>query len=213
MSGFAICLYRIRLWWLWLACTYRFRWAHRPLCSRFRSGVISVAGIHLCRSCVCAYGGILSCTYLLILLRPSVATAVLNLGVLGIPTLILSGPRCYKKLPRAVQDILRLAMGVIIALCGYLLFCGEFIIAVPFAAVLVVFWRIYFKIRRQRRLHACDGCEELSEKGVCSGCRLQADGVRRYENTATQLYLASGQTPNLPISTKSAEGFYSGKRH
>ncbi len=63
---------------------------------------------------------------------------------------------------------------------------------------------VYFKIRRERRLHACDGCEELSEKRICSGCQLQADGARRYEQIATQLYLVSGQTPAFPPSLQGA---------
>jgi hypothetical protein len=197
--------YRIRLWWLWLACSYRFRWAHRPLCSRFRSGVIRVGDIHLCRSCVCVYFGILLFVVLLALLRPSVAAAGIGLGGVGIPTLVLSGPWCYKNLPRVLRDVLRLAMGVMIALCGYLLLCRELVVALPATAVLFAFWRTYFTARRRRRLHACDDCPELSDKSVCSGCQLQADGVRRYEETATQLYLASGQTPNFSLSAERAE--------
>jgi hypothetical protein len=130
-------------------------------------------------------------------LRPSSAAAGIVLGGLGIPTLALSGPWCYKFLPRAVRDILRLSMGVTIALCGYLLFRREFVIALPAAVVLLAFWRAYFKARRRRRLHACDGCQELSDQGICAGCQLQAEGVRRYEEAATQLYLASGQTPGI----------------
>ena len=188
-------LFKIRLWWLWLVCSLQFRWAHRPLCARFRSGVIKIGSIHLCRSCVCVYCGILTCTILLILLQPSITGTVIILAVLGIPTLILSGPWCYKKLPRAIRDILRWAMGALIALCGYLLISRELIIAVPVAVALIIFWRVYFKIRRKRKLHACDGCEELADKGICSGCHLQADGVRRYEEIATQLYLKSSQVP------------------
>jgi hypothetical protein len=96
-------------------------------------------------------------------------------------------------------------MGAVIVLCGYLLFCREIVIAAAVAAVLLVFWRAYFKVRRTRRLHACDGCEELSDKGICSGCRLQADGVRQYEETATRLYLASGQKPVLPVGMRCSD--------
>ena len=195
MQSLGMCAYKVRLWRLWLACSFRFRWAHRPLCSRFGSGIIPVWGIHLCRSCLCAYSGILACIMLLILLWPSVTQAGMVLAGLGVPTLALSGPWCYKKLPRYVRDVLRLAMGAVVALCGYLLLCREWMIAAPVAVVLFVFWRVYFKVRRERRLRACDGCEELSDKGICSGCRLQANGARRYEQVATQLYLASGQTP------------------
>ena len=194
-------LFQIRLWWLWLVCSLQFRWAHRPLCARFRSGVIKIRSIHLCRSCICAYCGILTCAIYLILFHPPSTRAITALICLGVPTLAMSGPWCYKKLPRALRDILRWTMGAMIALCGYLLICRELIIAVPVAAVLFIFWRVYFKARRKRRLHACEGCEELSIKGICSGCRLQADGVRRYEDTATRLYLASSQVPEICVKS------------
>jgi hypothetical protein len=178
-------------------CSFKFRWAHRPLCGRFRSGVIKLGNVHLCRSCICAYCGILTCGILLMLFQPSVSRAVIVLAGLSVPTLVLSGPWCYKKLSRVTRDILRWTMGSMIALCVYLLICRELMIALPVTAVLVTFWRLYFKARRKRRLHACDNCEELSGKGVCSGCRLQAEGIRRYEDTATRLYLASSQIPNI----------------
>ena len=194
MSGLT---YKIRLWWLWLACSFRFRWAHRPLCSRFRSGTIKMGSAYLCRSCVCAYCGILLCALYLVLLRPSPQKAIMLLAGLGIPTLALSGPWCYKKLHRVVRDLLRLSMGAIISLCVYLMVCRELLVSVVVIFVLTVFWRIYLKARIKRRLHACDGCEELSNNTVCSGCELQADGMRKYEQKATQLYLASGQVPDI----------------
>jgi len=193
LSGVA---YKVRLWWLWLVCSFRFRWAHRPLCARFRSGVIKVGCVHLCRSCLCAYCGILVCGLSLMLFRPSAANAVAALAGLGVPALALSGPWCYKKWPRAMRDVLRWATGALISLCAYLLICGELIVAGAAAAVLLIFWRAYFHIRRRRRISACDGCEELPDKGVCSGCRLPADGIRRYEEIATRIYLSSGQTPD-----------------
>lgn len=202
MRAVGTCACRIRLWWLWLVCSYRFRWAHRPLCARFSSGIINVGGVHVCRSCLCAYCGIVVCVLSVVALRPSVTQTSIILAGLAVPTLALSGPWCYKKLPRAFRDVLRLAMGAVMALCGYLLLCGEFAVAAAVAAVLFVFWRVYFRVRRTRRLHACDGCAELSDEKICSGCRLQADGARRYEQIATQLYLASGQTPVLPQSPR-----------
>ncbi len=204
MQALGMCAYKVRLWWLWLACSFRFRWAHRPLCSRFRSGIVRTGGIHLCRSCLCAYCGILACALSLVLLRPSVTQVGMVLAGIGTPTLALSGPWCYTKFPRAARDVLRLTMGAVIALCGYLLLCRELMVAVPVAVVLFVFWRAYFRVRRAQRLRACDGCEELSDKGICSGCRLQTDGARRYEQIATQLYLASGQTPTFPPSPQGA---------
>ena len=197
MRGVIGVVYKVRLWWLWVVCSYRFRWAHRPICGRFRSGVVKVGSVYLCRSCLCAYCGILVCGVLLMVLRPPAAKAAVALAGLGASVLGLSGPWCYKKWPRGMRDVLRLAMGAVISLCAYLLVCGELIVALAGGGVLLAFWRVYFRMRRRRRLSACDGCEELSAKGVCSGCRLPADGMRRYEEIATGLYLASGRMPDI----------------
>lgn len=124
------------------------------------------------------------------------------LAGLGVPTLALSGPWCYKKLPRIIRDLLRLLMGTIISLCVYLMVFRELLASVVIIFVLTIFWRFYLKARIKRRLHACDGCEELSDNTVCSGCQLQADGMRKYEQKATQLYLESGQVPDIPITIR-----------
>ena len=190
-------IYKIKLWWLWLACSFRFRWAHRPLCERFRPGVIKIGGVYLCRSCVCVYCGIFICGLSLVLLHPSFAKAIVLLAGLGVPTLVLSGPWYYKNLPRVIQDFLRLSMGAMIALCVYLLICRELLITAAIMIVLFVFWKVYLRARIKRRLHACDGCVELSDNKICTGCALQAESMRRYEEIATQLYLKSGQIPDI----------------
>ncbi|MHC4074067.1 MAG: hypothetical protein ACYTGS_18885, partial [Planctomycetota bacterium] len=69
------------------------------------------------------------------------------LAGLGVPTLALSGPWCYKRLPRVVRDILRWTMGAVIAICGYLWISRELIVAIPVTIVLLVFWMAYFNVR------------------------------------------------------------------
>lgn len=195
MQTVAAWIFRVRLWWLWLASSFRFRWAHRPLCRRFREDVVSVGGVYLCRSCVCAYCGLLMCGAFIAAMRPSVTATCLTLVSAALVTLALSGPWCYKKLPRTVRDALRWSMGGMIALVGYLFICRELIIALPAVLVFWAFWRFYLGARRKRKMHTCDGCEELASRAVCSGCQVQAEGVRRYEEAATRLYLASGRVP------------------
>ena len=50
--------FRLRLKWMWLRHTHPFNWAHKPLCSRFQSGVLQIGKLHVCRSCLFAYCGI-----------------------------------------------------------------------------------------------------------------------------------------------------------
>ena len=74
---------------------------------RFREDVISVGAVHLCRSCICAYCGLLICGIFLAAARPPVTATCLTLAATALATLALSGPWCYKRLPRIVRDTLR----------------------------------------------------------------------------------------------------------
>ena len=193
MTGINSRALQVRLWFLWIRHSYRFRWAHRPLCSRFSDGVLRIGQVHLCRSCVCAYGGIVVAALACLLVYAVRASAVPLLCCLMLPTLGLSMPLLYKRCPRQVRDGLRFSMGLCISLCFCILLMGKLMVSALCAGILLLFWRVYFVMRRNRRAQACNACLELG--GICTGCHLQANAVRAYEAEATQLLLASGRNP------------------
>jgi uncharacterized membrane protein len=195
MTGINSRALNVRLWLLWIRHAYRFRWAHRPLCSRFSDGVLRIGQVHLCRSCVCAYGGIVVGALACLFLNAVRESAVPLLVCLMIPTLAFSMPQLYRRCSRRVRDLLRFSMGCCIALCLCVMLMGKLIVSALCAGILLVFWRIYFVMRRNRRAQACNACPELG--GICTGCRIQADAVRAYEAEATSLLLASGKKPNV----------------
>ena len=185
----------LRLWFLWLRQSYRFRWAHGPLCSHFRGGVFRIGRVHLCRSCVCAYCGFFLCAAgCLFFDAVRESTAILLLCLMA-PTIGFSTPQLYRRYPRLVRDLLRFSMGCCIALCICAMLRGNILVSATCASIFLLFWKRYFGIRRKRKAEACNRCPELEQKGICSGCRLQADAVRAYETEATNLLLASGICP------------------
>jgi len=191
-------LLALRLHLLWIRHSYTFRWAHRPLCDRFRPHILRVGPLHLCRSCLCAYAG-LTCTAILCLflppLRQSCPTLLLCLMP---PTIALSLPRFYKHWPRPLRDLLRFSMGACIPLCVCLAVINKPLLSVACAATLLAFWKIYLAIRRQKKAHACKGCPELGHKQICSGCQHQAHAIRAYESQVTRLLLAARHLPPIP---------------
>jgi hypothetical protein len=198
MTGISTRGLNFRLWFLWMRHSYKFRWAHRPLCSRFSDGILRIGHVHLCRSCACAYCGIVLCAILCLFLDVVRESSLTLLPCLMLPTIGLSTPRFYKQWPRPVRDLLRLSMGCCITLCLCLILTGGILIGLTSAGILLLFWRIYFAVRRKRRAQACSGCPELEQRRICTGCRLQADAVRAYETQATNLLLASGNNPCIP---------------
>jgi hypothetical protein len=189
----------VRLRILWLRHSYRFRWAHRPLCSRFSDGVVRFGQVHLCRSCVCAYCGIVLCAIACLFLNVVRESAVPLLVCLMVPTLGFSMPRLYKRCSRRVRDLLRYSMGCCISLCICVMLKGNAVVSGLCVSILLIFWRIYFVMRRNRKAQACNACPELGR--ICTGCRIQADAVRAYEAEATHLLLASGRKPCVSEST------------
>ena len=198
---------RLRMKGLWLKHAYRFLWAHKPLCDKFAEDVLMLGPVFLCRSCTCAYGGIVS-GLLLIFLAP------LSVGIL--PVLFLSAlcgvlgfsaPPLYKRLPRFVRDILRFTSGALIPLSVYLCTRPGFWIGAFGLAVLFAFWVVYFRVRKARKLKECDGCPELEANKICSGFAMQAGHVRRFEQEATELLIHSDYVPEcLNSSVKGKAG-------
>ena len=186
---------RLRLKILWLVHAYRFLWAHKPLCQRFRDDVLRFGGVHVCRSCTFAWTGLFLGSVLGFLGPESFrAAAPTALVVLAVVTVVLSHDRWYKKWPRTVRDVLRLTMGIVVALCATV------VLAHPLPGflaglVLLLFWTGYLHRRRHRLRRACDGCPELSDANVCSGFALQAQQMMKYEEQATRIVMATDYVP------------------
>lgn len=187
-------IYNIRLKWIWLYHTYTFNWAHRPLCDRFKSGVLQVGRLHLCRSCMFAYIGIV----LGIFTSLNYSTFIQQIQLIWLlsalsPVIFLSYPTWYKKLPRFIQDALRLTMGIFIGISPFLIIYQNYLSGITTLIVMSVFWWIYFRQRQIRKRHACDKCPELDLPEICSGFKEQAAAIRLYEIQATEFMYKSGR--------------------
>ena len=187
-------IYNIRLKWIWLYHTYTFNWAHRPLCDRFKSGVLQFGRLHLCRSCMFAYIGIV----LGITTSINYSTFIQQIQLIWLisalfPVIFLSYPRLYKELPRFIQDALRLTMGIFIGISPFLIIYQNYPSGITTVIVMSVFWWIYFRQRQIRKRHACDKCPELDLPEICSGFKEQAAAIRLYEIQATDFMYRSGR--------------------
>lgn len=188
---------RLYLRWLWLARSYPFLWAHKPLCARFREDVLRFGHVHLCRSCLCLYLGLATGLVLPVAeSKPAGDPAGWVLGVLLAVTLVLSGPGVYKKLPRRVRDLLRFALGLSISLWFWRLLAGDVLLSLVLFLITLFSWWRYRGPRVTRKKEACLACAEFTGRGICSGFARQAELIRRYEEEATDYVLATGYVPN-----------------
>ncbi len=178
--------------WLWLSYVYPFYFAHKPLCERFRRDVLRVGHVHVCRSCTLVYAGIVGVGVLCWPFRGPLRDLSVGLFlVLAGGTLALSFPAWYKYWPRPMRDVLRFALGGLIALCGFLLVSGHFVMGLAAAAGLLATWKMFMILRNRQSACRCGGCPRLSAKRICPGYALQASIIRQYEEAATELLTAS----------------------
>lgn len=191
---FSDLIFNLRLKWMWLRHTHTFNWAHKPLCNRFKPGVLRIGKLHVCRSCLFAYSGILIGVIAALVYPTLTANMKLTWFLLVLtPVIALSYPRLYKSLPRFIQDALRFAMGVLVGLILFLLIHRNFLCGIIGVVVMVVFWRIYFHQRKMRKMHACDGCPELNLPEICSGFQQQSAAIHLYEIEATDFIYHNGR--------------------
>lgn len=182
-----------RLWWLRWKFGWPVRFAHHPLCSRYGHETWRIGGAWICRGCLSLGGG------LLIGLVAVLAAAGPWCGPLAVlltaPVLHGSWPPRYRRLPRALRDLLRFLLGLWISIGTAALALASawaWILLLPAIAL----WLRYRQERARVHLSRCEGCPELGT-GVCSGYRPQAEAARRFEQAvevALMERLDAGQT-------------------
>ena len=181
---------RFRLWRLWLVHSYRFRWAHKPLCGRFAEDILKVGEMRICRSCLCAWLGVAAGLVAVVVSATVPAFGGFPLSGLAFaavlfPVLGLSLPTIYKKLPRTIRDVLRFAGGALIPSSVGVAFTHP-LLGLAALVAMFLFWKVYFRLRKTRRLSACEGCPDRVIDGICPGFALQAEGARAFERAASE---------------------------
>lgn len=187
-------LISIRLKLLWFKKSYSFRWAHKPLCDRYKNDVFHFGKMKICRSCFLLYAGLILSLLQLFFLQP-VTSMMYVVSGLAVVTLVMSYPKWYKKLPRNLRDVLRFSVGWSMGSFAVLSFIFDPLIGLVAFPVFYVFWKVYLAQRKSRKIGECDNCKEVEAGGVCSGFATQAEICREYEEEATGIIMSGNYVP------------------
>lgn len=197
----------LRLKWLWVKAVYPFYWAHKPLCSHFHGETIRVGKVHLCRSCSCVWSSLIIgiSVFLIFSIFQELALPTF-LTILGFVLLLFlaSFPGIYKKWPRQFRDILRMGMGLTLAIVLTWLIEGHWTYAVPTLLIGFIFWRFYFAKRKSRRLETCKSCPEYQESHnkPCSGYAMQYQRLLDFDTNASNLLMQTQRIPKCLQKSK-----------
>lgn len=198
----------MRLKWIWFRHYYQFAWAHKPLCTSYHGETLKLPGdIFLCRSCTILWSGFaLSLLTQWLVGFHENASGAWTISVIAITALTagLSHPRLYKSWKRSVRDILRFSAGASGAAIIILGFSTHWLIPVIMGFTLFVFWKFYFKLRKDRRLLVCQKCHEYNpdSPNVCSGYKFQFHRIKRYQDSASQLIESHNPVPKCLTSPR-----------
>ncbi len=153
------------------------RFAHHPLCARHRHETWRIGRMFVCRGCVSLALG-LATGVAAVFTVEAVSSAWLAAALAPI-VLLLSWPTWYPRLPRAMRDFLRAALGVLIVCTSHAVFSAPLQLW-PVLPLFLAAWWLYRRSRARVRLRQCDGCPELG-RGICSGYALHAQAMRAIE--------------------------------
>lgn len=160
--------------WLQLRHDWPVRWAHHPVCSRHRLETLKLGQLYLCRGCLSLAAGLVAGNVAVWTYGTFWCTWAVAL--LAAPVIVLSWPNWYRQLPRALRDVLRVALGLLIVSATGILANGPWWAWSLLPAVAGLWW-VFRRARVQVLARRCAGCPELGG-GVCSGYAPHARAAR-----------------------------------
>lgn len=173
---------RLRLEFVWLKLSYRFKFAHHPTCTPYSNQVFRVLGIHLCQGCTMIYLGIimgfLTQLLLQILFSPVtfLVTTIVTVGIV----LILDTQTSI----RLVKRTLRFSMGLYAGcIAASVIIDPNWIMKIVFAVVIILLFQAYrfFRMMRPSK-DLCQTCPDFPKAPYCPGLIMQMEANSKYQD-------------------------------
>ncbi len=179
------------LWRKKFQLSWKFKFAHHPLCQRYRNQVWHLGPLIVCQGCSLVLLGILSglisSFYWLI---PALAIKGFVLGlsflIIMMPVLLVEFLRIsWRPIKRLIRFLTGFGIGFNIAL---ILGFHSFWLTIQAIVFLIGGYFLFKMVRHSRKKpDLCQTCPELSEKGVCSGYQTIVEAEREYGKIASEV--------------------------
>ena len=168
--------------------SWKFYFAHHPLCTRFVNHVWNIGPLIVCQGCFMIFSGTIIGLFLFALTH-----VVLDMyqwfmvaAVCIIPSLLNEILKIqYQKLKHSIRFLNGIGFG------GFIwAFLTVDLIRKLIAIVVAGILYTLLKLVRRRRMSydICEGCIELTQKGICTGLKQEAEAMRRYSDYLTNKY-------------------------
>jgi hypothetical protein len=179
---------RLKLWWKKFTLTWKFAFAHHPLCERFSDQVFKIGDLYICQGCSLALLGFIISLFLGIFISLGIDVIWWYVIVCGLtlPSFIL----LFVSFPRTVKRIVRFlfgfgiggGLGTVFTVSKW----SQRIILSAIVLLIYILFRIFYKKTKSPE-NVCEGCPEYRQREVCSGYKQQMEVELEYSKYATNL--------------------------
>ena len=168
--------------------SWRFTFAHHPICPTYKSHYWEIKGLYLCQGCSLVYAGFLSALSFLVFFQISLTSIhylFVGLGVL-IPILLLE---MFKLEQRTIKRLSRAGIGIGVGVSFSAFFLHEDIVVKVIGLLVTIIGFMVFKQVRKtaKKDDLCRSCPEYRSKKICRGLRFEAEAMRKYSDYASDL--------------------------
>lgn len=171
--------------YLWFKNFYHIIFAHKPLCDRFRSNIIRLKGIYICRGCLFLWFGLFAFSVLNYFCMKDLMIRSFEIVLFAIAA-YYSHPLIYIKIKRWQQDCIRAFLGGIISYVMLLLYESDYILAAIIIVCMIVLRLHYALLRKVLQDSSCNDCFEFNRDKICSGFVKKAEAMKNYEKAITE---------------------------
>ncbi len=168
--------------------SWRFRFAHHPICSNYQAHIWKIGGLYICQGCSLVYFSFLLTLLILIIFQLTfLPIQYILIGiVLLVPILLIEKLKLNK---RFIKRFARSGTGIGIAVSfSAFLIQTDLIIKISGLLISILgFYAFKFIRRTIQRENRCQSCPDYQENKICYGLRLEADAMRLYSEYASDL--------------------------
>ncbi len=168
--------------------SWRFKFAHHPICTNYRTHFWKVGGLYLCQGCSLVYSSFLITLLFLIIFHVILLPAqYLIVGMSLLVSILLIEK--YNANLRFIKRLARVGtgLGLGISFSAFLLYPDLFIKLGGLFVSLAGFYLFNYIRRTKEKEDKCQTCADYQGHKICYGLRLEAEAMRKYSEYASDL--------------------------
>jgi len=183
----------LKLWLKKLQLSWRFKFAHHPLCDRYKGHVFQIGRkkpFFLCQGCSLTAFGIITGTILFLFifqLKSNLIYWLILINAALFSTLIIESLSIKS---RGIKKFSRFILGIGLGISFMIIINGSMPLIIKFgiSANVIIGYSIFRFFRRDKeKKDLCKSCPELEKHEICSGLKLESKAMKEYSDYATKI--------------------------